>query len=113
MVSTDSVLKINNLFNHTAGFYYALTGFDCIDSLIADTDIPNKKNGDELINALAKLPIIQHPGEIYNYGLNTTVLGLLLERATGGEPNDLVRDRITEPHKINGFQYIPSQLMPA
>ena len=105
LVSTDSVLKINNLFNHTAGFYYALTGFDCIDSLIADTDIPNKKNGDELINALAKLPIIQHPGEIYNYGLNTTVLGLLLERATGENLNDLVRDRITRPHKIDGFRY--------
>ena len=83
LVDADSVLKIKNLFDHTAGFYYALTGFGCIDSLFANVDAPNQKDGDELIKSLAQLPLIQHPGEIYRYGMNTTVLGLLLERATG------------------------------
>ena len=49
LVDADSVLKIKNLFDHTAGFYYALTGFGCIDSLFANVDVPNKKNGNELI----------------------------------------------------------------
>lgn len=101
----DSVLSIKNLFDHTAGFYYALTGFDCIDSLFADIDTPNKDNGDELINSLAKLPIMQHPGEIYKYGMNTTVLGLVLERATGVSLRDLLEERITEPFNIEGLRY--------
>ena len=105
LVDADSVLKIKNLFDHTAGFYYALTRFDCIDSLFANIDTPNKKNGNALIKSLAKLPLIQHPGEIYKYGMNTTVLGLLLERATGHSLNDLVINRILEPHNINGLRY--------
>jgi len=105
LVSMDSVLIIKNLFDHTAGFYYALTGFTCIDSLIAEVDIPNQKNGDALIKELAQLPLIQNPGEIYKYGMNTTVLGLLLERATGQSLNDLVINRITKPHKIQGLGF--------
>jgi len=105
LVDTDSVLKIKNLFDHTAGFYYALTGFGCIDSLFANVDAPNQKDGDELIKSLAQLPLIQHPGEIYRYGMNTTVLGLLLERATGQSLNDLVLNRITNLHNINGLRY--------
>ncbi len=105
LVSTDSGLIIENLFDHTAGFYYALTGFAFIDSIIAEVDIPNQKNGNALIQELAQLPLIQNPGEIYKYGMNTTVLGLLLERATGQSLNDLVINRITKPYKIQGLGY--------
>ena len=37
--------------------------------------------------------------------MNTTVLGLLLERATGQSLNDLVINRITKPHKIQGLGF--------
>ena len=105
----DSILKIKNLFDHTAGFYYALTGFDCLDSLIQQANIPIQENADSLINRLSELPIMQHPGEIYKYGLNTTVLGLVLERATGSSLNDLVINRIAEPYQIKGLKYRISQ----
>ena len=105
----DSILKIKNLFDHTAGFYYALTGFDCLDSLIKQVNVPIQENSDSLINRLSELPLIQHPGEIYKYGLNTTVLGLVLERATGSSLNDLVINRITEPYKIRGLRYMVSE----
>ena len=101
----DSILKIKNLFDHTAGFYYALTGYDCIDSLVKQIDVPIQENADSLINRLSKLPLIQHSGEIYKYGLNTTVLGLVLERATGSSLNDLVIKKITRPYKIKGLKY--------
>ena len=101
----DSIIKIKNLFDHTAGFYYALTGFDCIDSLIKKVDVPIQENADSLINRLSELPLIQHSGEMYKYGLNTTVLGLVLERATGSSLNDLVIKKITRPYKIKGLKY--------
>ena len=101
----DSIIKIKNLFDHTAGFYYALTGFDCIDSLVKQVDVPIQENADSLINRLSELPLIQHSGEMYKYGLNTTVLGLVLERATGSSLNDLVIKKITRPYKIKGLKY--------
>ena len=51
------------------------------------------------------MPLIQHPGERYHYGLNTTVLGLVAERATGKTLGQLVKERITKPCNISDFQY--------
>lgn len=104
-VPNDSVMTVLHLINHQAGFYYATTGFSCIDSLIAEQNLPMAKNTDELIKRLSKLPLIQHSGTDYFYGTNTTVLGLVAERATGKKLNQLVEERVTGPMKIKGLQY--------
>ena len=109
LVASDSEMTVRHLINHQAGFYYAVTGFSCLDSLVAAQNLPKARNSDELIDRLAKLPLVQHPGTEYFYGTNTTVLGLVAERATGKGLNQLVRERITGPMKIEGLQYgLPS-----
>jgi CubicO group peptidase (beta-lactamase class C family) len=91
--------------NHKAGFYYALTNSQCLNSSIELLDIPNLKNGEELIKQLSNLPLIQHPGEKYTYGLNTTVLGLVLQRITGKNLNEMVSERILDTQNIEGLSY--------
>ena len=54
---------------------------------------------------MAKLPLIQHSGSYYYYGTNTTVLGLVCERATRKTLAELVKERITDPMKIKGLAY--------
>lgn len=105
LIPNDSIMSIGHLLNHEAGFYYATTGFDCLDSITASLDLPNSKNSDEVINKMAQLPLIQHSGAKYFYGTNTTVLGFVLERITGKSLNDLVIERITEPMNIEGLAY--------
>lgn len=104
-VPNDSVMTVLHLINHEAGFYYATTGFPCIDSLIAEQNLPMAKNSDDLIKRMSGLPLIQHPGTDHFYGTNTTVLGLVAERATGKNLNRLVVERITDPMKIKGLKY--------
>ncbi len=53
-------------------------------------------DSDDLIDRLAELPLIQQPGTAYFYGMNTTVLGLVAERATGKSLNQLVSERLAE-----------------
>jgi len=65
LVEPDSVLKIKHLFDHTAGFYYALNGISCIDSLAATIDVPNQENGNQLINSLSKLQTTHNKYVIY------------------------------------------------
>lgn len=115
LVSNDSTMTILHLINHEAGFYYATTGFSCLDSLVAQQNLPTAKNTDDLVNKMAKLPLIQHSGGDYFYGTNTTVLGIVAERATGKNLNQLVAERVTNPMKIEGLQYgLPAneQLLP-
>ena len=104
-VDTDSLMTVLHLINHQAGFYYATTGFPCLDSLVAEQNLPAARNSDELISKLANLPLIQHPGTDHFYGTNTTVLGLVAERATGKNLSELVKTYITDPMNIEGLQY--------
>ena len=104
-ISNDSIMTILHLINHEAGFYYATTGFPCLDSLLAEQNLPKAKNSDDLIKRMSKLPLVQHSGTDYFYGTNTTVLGMVAERATGKTLKQLVADRITGPMKIEGLQY--------
>jgi CubicO group peptidase (beta-lactamase class C family) len=115
LVPNDSVMTVLHLINHEAGFYYATTGFPCLDSLVAEQNLPMAKNADDLINRISKLPLVQHSGTDYFYGTNTTVLGLVAERATHKNLKQLVTERITNPMKIEGLQYsLPEneQLLP-
>ena len=104
-VANDSVMTVLHLINHQAGFYYAVTGFECLDSMLAEKNIVSAKNNQEFINHLAELPLIQHSGSSYFYGINTTVLGFVAERASGKSLKNLVSERITHALNIKGLQY--------
>ncbi|MEO0899812.1 MAG: serine hydrolase [Bacteroidota bacterium] len=104
-VANNSIMTIRQLLTHEAGFYYATTGFACLDSMIASQNLPKAKNSEDLIQRMSQLPLIQHAGTKYHYGTNTTVLGLLAERATHKSLKQLVEERITEPMKIEGLRY--------
>mgnify|MGYP006079652283 FL=1 len=105
-VEMDSIMTINHLLNHRSGFYYALTPSPCLNDLLEKNNILKAENGDKLINLLSTIPLIQQPGESYFYGMNTSVLGLLLERVTGKSLNQIFVDRIATPHQIEGLSYI-------
>lgn len=104
-VPATRTLTVDHLLNHTGGFYYALTGIECLDELIAEADLPNARNTKAFAKQLAELPLIHEPGERYHYGLNTTVLGMVAERAAKRSLKQLVEDRISKPLRIRGLQY--------
>lgn len=105
LVPLDSVMTVAHLINHEAGFYYATTGIPCLDTLMAAQDLPKATNTDDFINRMAQLPLIQQPGYNDFYGTNTTILGMVAERATGKSLKQLVTERVTQPLKIEGLQY--------
>ena len=70
-VENDSVMTIVHLLNHQAGFYYSTTNLGCLDSAIAEKNVARAENSQDLINKLALLPLCQHPGSYYYYGMNT------------------------------------------
>ena len=103
LADTDSIMRVHHLVNHTAGFYYADTEIYCLDSISYKADIATATDSEDLIQTLSNMPLIQHPGERYHYGLNTTVLGLVAERATGKTLDQLVSERISVPFNIPNF----------
>ena len=105
IVERKSEMTILQLINHEAGFYYGTTGIKCIDEALVSKDLANAKDSDEFIKKLIELPLIDQPGYKEFYGLNTTILGIVNERATGKTLSDLVKNRITIPMNIKGLKY--------
>lgn len=98
-------MTVLDLINHRGGFYYEWNGIDCLDSLFNAIDPPTAKNSDELIARMAGLPLINQPGTTSYYGMGTTALGLVAERASGKSLKQLVAERVTGPMGIEGLQY--------
>ena len=115
IIDKKSEMTILQLINHQAGFYYATTGIDCLDNGLIIKNLADSKNSNQFIERLSDLPLIDQPGNKDFYGLNTTVLGVVNERATGKTLDELVKNRITEPMKIKGLQYnknVNTELLP-
>ena len=105
LVKPDSSMTLRHLINHQAGFYYATTGIDCIDSILVSKNLLQASDSDDLINRLATVPLLLHPGSKYYYGTNTTVLGMVAERATGLSLKNLVEIRLFSRLNIQGLKY--------
>ena len=101
----DSVMTVRHLLNHEAGFYYATNSIPCLDSALNGENVAAAANTQDFIDRLARLPLIQQPGALSHYGTNTTVLGMVAERAANKSLKQLVEERLTGPLGIGGLQY--------
>ena len=98
-------MTLLHLINHQAGFYYATTGVPCLDEPLAAKNVAAAKNTQDFIDRVAQLPLIGQPGATYHYGINTTILGMAAERASGKSLKALVAERLTGPLRIRGLRY--------
>lgn len=108
-------ITIRDLLTHTSGIDYAMIGEKNMTAIYAKADIPsglgteNKTLGTE-IKKLAALPLGHQPGEKWTYGLNTDVLGYLVEVVSGMSLSDFFRKRIFEPLGMkDSYFYLPTE----
>lgn len=102
-VPAKSEITIRQLLTHTSGLGYAQIGSKEANAIYAKAGLVagiGAESGHELatdMKKLAKLPLFHHPGEKYTYGLNTDVLGYLVEVISGMTLDAFFRKRIFEP----------------
>ena len=104
-VAMERPPTVRDLINHQDGLYYPWTGMPCLDAPMRAAQLADAPSREVFIQRLADLPLINAPGTRENYGLGTTVLGLVLEQATGQALDALVAERITGPLGIEGLAY--------
>lgn len=57
------------------------------------------------------MPLVNQPGEKWEYGINIDWAGIVLERATGHSLNDLIQEGIIEPLGLKNINMFPSPEM--
>ncbi|MFZ9503830.1 MAG: serine hydrolase domain-containing protein, partial [Cyclobacteriaceae bacterium] len=84
-----SEVTIRQLLTHTSGIDYAGIGSQEFKAIYAKAGISSGIGGEagptigEKMKKLGTLPLKHHPGERFTYGLNTDVLGYIVEIASG------------------------------
>ncbi|MDU0352990.1 serine hydrolase domain-containing protein [Paraglaciecola aquimarina] len=104
-----SPIRIIDLFAHTAGFSYGFTGSE-VDKLYRASEVMQGKTAPEnVLTELAKLPLNHQPGSQWNYGINTDIIGYLVEKISGMKLGEYISQQILQPLNMldTGF-YVPA-----
>lgn len=101
-VPAKKEITIRELLTHTSGLGYAQIGSREANAIYAKHNLTAGigVKDDKLLDAmnrLAKLPLMHQPGEKWTYGLNTDLLGCLVEVISGISLDEFFRTRIFEP----------------
>jgi CubicO group peptidase (beta-lactamase class C family) len=105
-------ITIVDLMRHTSGFTYeALGSGPRVKELYREAGIHSRDQTDaEVVDKLAKLPLMHQPQTVWEYGRSMDVLGRILEIVTGEPLSDLLADRLLRPLHMNdsGF-WVPTE----
>jgi CubicO group peptidase (beta-lactamase class C family) len=115
-VDAKRQITIHDLLTHTSGIGYPLIGSSTANAVYAKHGIPAglaMKEGVLLADAmqkLATLPLMHQPGERFTYGLNTDLLGYIIEVVSKSTLQDFFQTRIFAPLGMNDtYFYLPKE----
>jgi CubicO group peptidase (beta-lactamase class C family) len=98
LVAPKRPITIQDLMRHTSGLTYGYTGTSKVQKLVAAARIGSQERTlAEHMEALAALPLMHQPGEVWEYSFSTDVLGRVVEVVAGAKLGDVLRARIFEP----------------
>ncbi len=103
-----SEITIRQLLTHTAGIPYEhemdkILGLKIPYIHSADADVLA-----DVVSQIARRPLLHDPGQAYTYGLNTDVLGYLVEVVSGVKLDVFFRRRILDPLGMKDtYFYLP------
>ena len=106
-------VTVRDLLTHTSGIGYAQIGSPQMNAIYYKAGIVGGIGVDNLLladkmKAMGSLPLFHQPGEKWTYGLNTDLLGYLIEVVSGTNLNDFFRARIFSPLGMNDtYFYLP------
>ena len=114
LVKANRDITIHHLLTHTSGITYRLVNKPFVSKMYAEAGVSDGivetpgSLGDN-VRKIAKLPLACQPGEAWEYGLNTDVLGHVIEVVSGKSLEEFCRERIFGPLKMNDTSFTVPQ----
>ena len=101
-VPAERDITIKDLLTHTSGLGYAMIGSRESNAIYAKAKLTAGIGGENesLLSAMTRLgtlPLMHQPGQKWTYGLNSDLLGCLVEVISGMTLDEFFRKRIFEP----------------
>jgi CubicO group peptidase (beta-lactamase class C family) len=113
LVPSQRAIRIEDLMRHTSGFTYeALGGGPKVKEMYRDAGIGSRDEAPaEMLEKLARLPLMYQPDTVWEYGRSVDVLGCILERLSGVPLSEFLQKRVFGPLRMpdTGFWVPPEK----
>ena len=105
-VPAQREITIRDLLRHTSGVGYpTITADDRIQAIYTKSGvlsgIGSTARLKDQIELLATMPLLHQPGDRFTYGLNTDILGYLIQVVSGLSLDEFLSNRIFKPLEMN------------
>jgi CubicO group peptidase (beta-lactamase class C family) len=102
LVDPERPMTIRHLFNHTAGLSYGFDPENQVDRLYAKAKLIDlvgygQMPLPEMMERLAQLPLVNHPGAVFFYSMAHDVVGYLVSLLSDMPFDEFLRQRMFEP----------------
>ncbi|WP_421796270.1 serine hydrolase domain-containing protein [Haliscomenobacter sp.] len=103
-VDATRLITVLDLLTHRAGFTYSdfqqgQLKEDYLQALGGDID--SELSHEQWIDGLAALPLLNQPGELFNYGRSSDLLGILIATIEGKPLGKVMEEKIFRPLGMN------------
>ncbi len=110
-VKAKREITIHDLLTHSSGITYRLmdkpfVGKMYVDAGISDGISETPGTSGDNVRKLAKLPLVCQPGTAWEYGLNSDILGYVVEVVSGKPLEEFFQERICKPLKMNDTYFV-------
>jgi putative heme-binding domain-containing protein len=104
-VAPARAVTIRDLLSHTSGIPYGFNPPDALKALYREAELADGLNRRDPpladnIRKLARIPLAHQPGTAFTYGLNTDVLGRVIEVSSGMPFDRFLSERIFTPLRM-------------
>jgi CubicO group peptidase (beta-lactamase class C family) len=98
LVPVNRPITIEDLLRHTSGLTYGFYGDSAVRKLYASSDLFEGDFDNAMFaERIAKLPLAEQPGTLWDYGHSTDVLGRVIEVASGQSLYAFEKQRLLDP----------------
>lgn len=104
LVPAARPMTIKHLLTHSSGLSYGFQNH-AVGQIYDRSEIFGVPNLKAFAAKMASLPLASHPGEKYEYGVNTDVLGHVVEIVSGMTLDEFIKTRITDPLKMTDTHF--------
>ena len=111
LVDPSREMTVQDLLRHTSGLIYGTRGKSLVNAAYIDAKIGSRDDStEEFVAKLSKLPLRFSPGDRWEYGVSTDVLGRVVEVVSGKTLGEFLNERIFTPLGMtdSGF-YVPAE----
>jgi CubicO group peptidase (beta-lactamase class C family) len=101
-------ITIRDLLTQTSGLTYDLFARGPLGVLWQRADLDSSPDLTEFVRRLATLPLAHQPGTHWTYGVNTDLLGAIIERVYGQDLETAMRERVLGPLGMTHTTFRPN-----